>query len=155
MKKYLAGALVIFALDQFTKWLIVQYVTLHDVIPVLGDFFGITSHRNRGAAFGILQNQRWLFVLLTIVVIVCIVIYLRRAVRGGQRLLAIGLMLVLGGALGNFSDRVLFGEVVDFVQLYFAFADYYFPNFNVADSAITVGVGLLAWDTLRGGKWET
>jgi signal peptidase II len=145
-------AAILFVLDQVTKWLIVRNLELHQVIPVIGDFFGITSHRNGGAAFGILQNQRWFFVAITLLIVVALIVYMRKNVREGNRLAAYALAFILGGALGNFIDRLLFGEVVDFLQLYFGFADYYFPNFNVADSAITIGVGLMLLDALRDGR---
>lgn len=149
MKKLLIVAMAIFACDQFTKWLIVRNLELHQVIPVFGDFFAITSHRNRGAAFGLLQNQRWFFIAFTVLVVIGIIYYMYKMLAENKRLVPIALALVLGGALGNFLDRLLFGEVVDFLQFYFAFADYYFPNFNVADSAICVGVSLILLDSLR------
>lgn len=152
MKKLLLLAGAILGLDQFTKWLVVRGMELHEKIPVIGNFFSITSHRNRGAAFGILQDQRWFFVAITIVIVIAIVYYMRRMVSEGKVWLPIALSLVLGGALGNFIDRAVFGEVVDFLHFYFAFADYHFPNFNVADSAICVGVAMVLLDTLK--EWR-
>ncbi|MBE0341829.1 lipoprotein signal peptidase [Paenibacillus sp. 28ISP30-2] len=119
---------------------------LYEQIPVIGNFFLITSHRNRGAAFGILEGQRWLFIVITIVVVIGIIWYLRKTVKAGQKLLPVALSLVLGGAVGNFLDRAISGEVVDFAQ--FNFGSYTFPIFNVADSAIVIGVALIILDTL-------
>jgi len=154
-------ALIAFILDQASKWLIVKYVTIDEQIPVLGEFFQITSHRNRGAAFGILQNQRWFFIVVTLVVVSGIIWYSQRTIREGKKLLSFSLALILGGALGNFFDRAVFGQVVDFLQLHFQFSffgkavDYYFPIFNLADSAICIGVALIFLDSLISWRQES
>ncbi|MFD1772985.1 signal peptidase II [Paenibacillus rhizophilus] len=151
---YYLIALIMFLIDQGTKYLISSRLQIDEQIPVIGNFFLITSHRNRGAAFSILQNQRWFLILVTVVVVVGIVWYLNK-VRKTRRLLPLALALVLGGAVGNFLDRLLTGEVVDFLQ--FNFGSYTFPIFNVADSCIVVGVALIILDSLldmRGGKTE-
>jgi signal peptidase II len=151
---YYLIALIVFVLDRVTKWLIATRLELHETIPVLGEFFQITSHRNKGAAFGILQNQRWFFIAVTIVVVAGVIWYLRKMVRDGKRLMPLALSLVLGGALGNFFDRALYGEVVDFLQFHFQFnlfgwaVDYIYPIFNVADSAIVVGVCLILLESV-------
>lgn len=143
---YYVIALLVFLLDQGTKYLIATRLELGEQIPVIGNFFLITSHRNRGAAFGILEGQRWLFIIITIVVVIAIIWYMRKSLKSGQRLLPWGLSLVLGGAIGNFLDRALMGEVVDFAQ--FNFGSYTFPIFNIADSSICIGVGLIILDTI-------
>lgn len=143
---YYVIALIVFLLDQGTKYLIATRLELGEQIPVIGNFFLITSHRNRGAAFGILEGQRWLFIIITIIVVIAIIWYMRKALKSGQRLLPWGLSLVLGGAIGNFLDRALMGEVVDFAQ--FNFGSYTFPIFNIADSSICIGVGLIILDTI-------
>lgn len=162
--KYFGYALitfVAFVLDQITKYAIVRNMELGDAIPVLGEFFQIVSHRNRGAAFGILQNQRWFFIIITIFVLAGIVWYMRKLLReGGKKLLPTALALLLGGALGNFVDRALFGEVVDFLQFRFQYmwfghpVDYTYPIFNIADSAIVVGVALIFLDSLLQWRQE-
>lgn len=124
---------------------------LAEQIPVIKDFFIITSHRNRGAAFGILEGQQWFFIVITVIVVCGIVWYLNKA-RKTRKLLPTALALVLGGAVGNFLDRILNGEVVDFLM--FNFGSYTFPIFNVADSCIVVGVGLIILDTLLEVKGE-
>ena len=115
-------------------------------------FFNLVLMYNTGAAFSFLANaggwQRWFFTLVTIV-ISAVIVYMLRRERGG-RIVALALALVLGGALGNLHDRLTLGHVVDFIQLHAA--GYYWPAFNVADSAITVGVGLLIWDSLTAGS---
>ncbi|NMM51440.1 signal peptidase II [Paenibacillus aquistagni] len=143
---YYGIALIVFLLDQGTKWIIANRMELHQEISVIGDFFIITSHRNRGAAFGILQEQRWFFIVVTIVVVAGLVWYLQKIRREPGRILPFGLALILGGAVGNFLDRLLFGEVVDFLM--FNFGSYTFPIFNVADSAICIGVGFVLLDTI-------
>lgn len=148
---YFLIALIVFLIDQGTKYLIATRLELAEQIPVIKDFFIITSHRNRGAAFGILEGQQWFFILITIIVVAGIVWYLNKA-RKTRKLLPTALALVLGGAIGNFLDRILNGEVVDFLM--FNFGSYTFPIFNVADSCIVVGVALIILDTLLDVKGE-
>ncbi|GAB7388059.1 signal peptidase II [Bacillaceae bacterium] len=142
--RYYLIAFVVLLLDQVTKWLVVRNMEVGESIPLLEGVFHITSHRNRGAAFGILQDQRWFFIAVTIIVVVGIVVYLRKIHREKPRL-AVALSLILGGAVGNFIDRAATGEVVDFLD--FTLIDY--PIFNVADSAIVIGVALFLWDSVR------
>lgn len=144
---YYLIAFIIFVIDQLTKYIIVSKLELWEQISVIGNFFLITSHRNTGAAFSILEDQRWFFVVITIVVVIGIVWYLQKVKKLGNKLLPLALSLVLGGALGNFLDRALTGEVVDFLQ--FNFGSYTFPIFNIADSAIVVGVALIIYDSFR------
>ncbi|WP_174733858.1 signal peptidase II [Mesobacillus harenae] len=137
---YYIIALVVILLDQVTKWLIVKRMALGDSIQVIENFLYITSHRNRGAAWGILQGQMWFFYIVTVIVIIGIIYYIQTAVKG-KWLLGISLGLMLGGAIGNFIDRVYRKEVVDFINTYIF--GYNFPIFNIADSALVIGVGLL------------
>ncbi|GGF77634.1 lipoprotein signal peptidase [Paenibacillus albidus] len=143
---YYLIALIAFLIDRGTKYLIATRLELGEQIPVIGDFFIITSHRNRGAAFGILEGQMWFFYVVTAVVVIGIVWYLNK-VKATRKLLPTALGLVLGGAVGNFLDRLMNGEVVDFLM--FNFGSYTFPIFNVADSCIVIGVGLIILDSLR------
>lgn len=145
-------SLLVFLIDQVTKYVIATRLELGDQIPVIGNFFLITSSRNKGAAFGILQNQLWFFIVVTVLVIIGIVWYMQKVKTEGRRLLPIALALVLGGAVGNFVDRLVMGEVVDFLQ--FNFGSYTFPIFNIADSCIVIGVGLIILDTLLEGRRE-
>ncbi|CUA81070.1 MULTISPECIES: signal peptidase II [Anoxybacillus] len=137
---YYLLAFVVILIDQWTKWLVVRYMELGESIPIIENVLYMTSHRNRGAAWGMLQGQFWLFYVITIVVVVGIVIYIQR-LQPTQRLFGIALGLMLGGALGNFIDRVFRKEVVDFVHTYIF--NYSFPIFNVADAALTIGVALM------------
>lgn len=144
---YYLIAAVIIALDQFTKYLVVKYMELGESIPLIADVFHLTSHRNMGAAFGILQNKRWFFIIVTIIVVIGIIISLIRLGKSQPRA-SLALSFVLGGAIGNFIDRVMTGQVVDF----FDFTLINFPIFNVADMAITFGVAILLIDVFLEGK---
>jgi signal peptidase II len=151
---WLALAALVIVADQFTKTLIVGWFQLGDVRHVSG-WFDIVRAHNTGAAFSFLAGasgwQRWFFVGLGGVVSVAIVWMLRSHAQ--QRLFCFALALILGGALGNVVDRLLHGHVVDFVQVHFdwlapIFPAGYFPAFNVADSAITLGAICLIVDEL-------
>lgn len=137
---YYLIALIVLALDQFTKWLVVKNMELGDSIEIIKNFFYITSHRNRGAAWGILEGQMWFFYIITVVVVVGLIYYIQKMGKESV-LLGTSLGLMLGGAVGNFYDRVVRQEVVDFVHTYIF--SYSFPVFNIADSALCIGVGLM------------
>ncbi|WP_256760267.1 signal peptidase II [Cohnella sp. WQ 127256] len=150
---YYLIAIVVFLIDNVSKKIINRTVELNtERIPVLGDFFIITHIRNSGAAFGMLEGGRWFFLIITTVVVIGILWYLHHSYRTGSVLLMLALAIILGGAVGNFLDRALFGEVVDFLQ--FNFGSYTFPIFNLADTAICVGVGLVILDSLLTMKQE-
>ena len=139
-------ALIVFLVDQVSKKWIERNLGPGDRIEVLGDFFVITFIKNPGAAFGILKEQTVFFLIVTIVVVAGIIWYMHRTHRTSGPLPPLGLALILGGAIGNFVDRAIYGEVVDFLQ--FTFGTWVFPIFNLADTGITVGVGLLLLDAL-------
>lgn len=148
--RWLFVSLVVVAADLATKaWVsaIFRYGEVREVTP----FFNLVLAHNTGAAFSFLADaggwQRWFFTVVSTVISIVIVVILRR--HAANRLLAAALALVLGGAVGNLHDRVSYGYVVDFIQLHAA--GYYWPAFNVADSAICVGVALLIWDGIRSG----
>lgn len=147
--------LLLIIIDQATKWLIVGHYALHDstyVLPVLD----IVRAHNTGAAFSFLADaggwQRWAFSGLAAGMSVFLLVWLRRVAWPAQRWLALALLLVLAGAIGNLIDRLRFGYVVDFIAVHWNQA--YFPAFNVADSAITVGAVLLFIDMLLEGRRE-
>ena len=142
-------AALIVLLDQWTKALVVGAMTLYESVEIL-PVLDLTRLHNTGAAFSLLHDaggwQKWLFIGLALVVSLVILVWLRRLPRRGQGMLAAGLALILGGAIGNVIDRVSQGYVVDFIHVHYD--KWYFPAFNVADSAITVGAGLLILDSL-------
>jgi signal peptidase II len=144
---WLAAAVIL--LDQWTKYLVTDHLAEFDEIVLL-PMLEIMRLHNEGAAFSMLSGasgwQRWLFTGLGLAVSVGILVWLRRMPAKGQNLAAAGLALILGGALGNVIDRVLWGHVIDFIRVHYQ--QYYFPAFNAADSAITVGAALLILDNL-------
>jgi signal peptidase II len=143
----LLAALVVL-IDQLTKAMIERYFTLGARKEIVHGWFDLTLAYNKGAAFSFLSSaagwQRWLFIGLGTAAAVFIVFLLAR--HGSQRLFSFGLALILGGAVGNVVDRIFRGQVVDFLLAYYD--RHYFPAFNVADSAITVGAALLILDEL-------
>ncbi len=142
-------AVAVIALDQWTKSLVVERFAELDRLVLLPVLELMRLH-NEGAAFSFLDDaggwQRWLFIGLGVAVSAGILVWLRRLPAAGQALLAAGLSLILGGALGNVIDRVLLGYVIDFIRVHYE--EHYFPAFNVADSAITIGAGLVILDNL-------
>jgi signal peptidase II len=144
---WLGIAAIVILLDQLTKAMILRTLAIGDSITV-NPLLNIVHWRNTGAAFSFLHGsagwQRWLVVGLAVVAACFIVFLLRR--HGAQRLFGWALALILGGAVGNVIDRLWHGSVVDFIQVHWH--DAVFPSFNVADSAITVGAGLLILDEL-------
>ncbi|HHH42618.1 MAG TPA: lipoprotein signal peptidase [Gammaproteobacteria bacterium] len=148
MAKWLGLSVVVIMLDQLTKHLAEARLVYGEPLAVFPSF-NLTLLYNRGAAFSFLSDaagwQRWFFVTVSFSASAFLVYWLRK-LGPQQRLLALALSLVLGGAVGNLVDRLLIGHVVDFIQLYYR--DFYWPAFNVADSAISVGAVLLVWDAL-------
>jgi signal peptidase II len=151
---WLGLALLVVVLDQFTKTLILGYFQLGDTQPVTS-FFNLVRVHNSGAAFSFLAGasgwQRWFFIGLGLAATAFIVWMLRS--HPTQKLFCFAVTMIMGGALGNVIDRALHGYVVDFLQFRFAFLEPvfrggYFPSFNVADSAITLGAVLLIVDEL-------
>jgi signal peptidase II len=153
-RKYLilAGVTpVVILFDQLTKYLIVQRFRLGETIPVLSGYFNLTYIRNTGAAFGLLaqsepQFRVPFFVIGPIVALIAIA-YIFKKIPAADLKLSSALSLVIGGAIGNLIDRLQMGYVVDFLDFHWNYA-YHFPAFNVADSAICVGVGILMLDLL-------
>ena len=142
-------SVVILALDQATKLYVDAHFRLHESMPVIRGFFNLTYVRNKGAAFGILADNAVripFFITVSIVAMLGILWYINR-IRNDQKLAVFSLSLVFAGAFGNLIDRVRLGEVIDFLDVFWQ--RYHWPAFNVADSAITVGVTLLLIDMWR------
>jgi signal peptidase II len=146
---WLLLSLCVVAADQITKLMVADSLTLYQRVKVL-PFLDLVHLHNTGAAFSLLAGasgwQNRLFTAVAVVVSVGIFWWLTRLPRQGKSLLALGLALLLGGALGNLIDRVLYGYVVDFILVYYQ--EWSYPAFNVADSAITCGVALILFDGL-------
>jgi signal peptidase II len=144
-KVHLLIALSVVVLDRLTKWAVARNIPLHDSIAIIPDFFRLTHVENSGAAFGLFADSpsQWKIAMLVLFSVVALVIVLMLLWRNSHHLTTtgVGLALILGGAIGNLWDRLLSGRVVDFLLFYIG--QYQWPAFNVADSAIVVGAGLL------------
>jgi signal peptidase II len=145
-------ASLVAGLDQFSKWLVVQNLHLHEARPLVPGFFDLVYVRNKGAAFGMLADSgfRVPFLLTTTLIAVVFLVWFYRQYRCDQVLARWAVSLVLGGAVGNLVDRVRYGEVVDFLDVHWH--QYHWPAFNIADTAICVGVGLLLLAQWREGR---
>lgn len=141
--KWMFISLIIIVLDQLSKVLVLTHLAYEEPLRLL-PILNLTLTNNPGAAFSFLKNaggwQRWFFILLAIAVSVYIIVWLMR-VEKKEPIIKLGLSLVLGGALGNLIDRVRYAFVIDFIQVHYS--SWYFPDFNLADSAITVGAILI------------
>ena len=148
---------VVIVLDQWSKTLVSSWLELYDSVAIL-PVLNIRLLHNTGAAFSILADAgdwtRWFFTILAVGVSIVILLWLRRLPAKGQGMLAIGLALILGGALGNVIDRATLGYVIDFIHVHYPPWNFDFPSFNVADSAITVGAGLLILDSILAARRE-
>lgn len=148
LKQGLVVAALIIALDQLSKYVITHIFRLGDYLTVT-PFFDLVRAHNTGAAFSLFADQagwqRAFFISTALIASVIIVYLLQR--KSGSVLFKLGLSLILGGALGNLIDRILHGYVVDFLS--FHINQHYWPAFNVADSAITIGAVLLIWDSFK------
>jgi len=152
---YLVISLAVIVLDAWTKWLVADRIDTHEAVPIIPNFFQLVHVRNTGAAFGIGANAESQLVPLMLnagaIAVFCVVVVyaLRSAVT--DRLLQSGLHLILGGAIGNLIDRFRFRYVVDFLDVYATWGgrEHHWPAFNVADSAICIGIGLLFLDMRR------
>lgn len=147
---------LVMALDLLTKNIVLESLRFAERVTVIPGYFDWTHVYNTGAAFSFLAGesgwQRWFFAAIAVVVSAVLVVWLKR-LKPNETWLAVGLALVLGGALGNLYDRVVLGHVVDFILVHWQ-NTHYFPAFNLADSAITVGAVLLALDMFKSNKPE-
>jgi signal peptidase II len=151
---YVLLVLFVLLLDRWTKWLIDTRLLLNQTIAVIDGFFNITYVRNTGVAFGILDPfqssmKSTVLSILTVGAIIAVIAYSWR-IPLTQKLLQVALSLILAGALGNLYDRISYGYVIDFVEIYFR--NYRWPSFNIADAAITTGVAFLAIEMFRKGE---
>lgn len=147
-------SLLVFVLDQASKLWFDNNLNMYQQIVIIPDYFSWTLAYNTGAAFSFLADangwQRWFFAAIAVLVSGVLVVWLKR-LKADETWLALALALVLGGALGNLFDRVVYGHVIDFILLHWQ-NRWYFPAFNLADSAITLGAILLALDMFKSQK---
>jgi len=144
-------AAAVLALDQASKWLALARLVLHEPVPLL-PFLNFTLVYNKGAAFGFLSTASgWqnLFFIGVALAAAAVILYLLRRTDARDRWMAVALMLILGGAIGNLVDRLVYGHVVDFIDVYYG--TWHWPAFNIADSAITLGAVLLIFESF----WPT
>jgi len=146
----LISCFVIISLDQWTKYTVLQRLPLHQSLEVIPGFFNLTHVRNTGGAFGIFGGNKGgigslLFVLVSLIAIGSILFLFVKA-KEDEKSLALSFSLVLSGAIGNLTDRLLHGEVIDFLEFYVS--SFHWPSFNIADSAICIGIGLMALELL-------
>ena len=135
---------IILSLDQLTKFLISKNLILNQSVPIINGVVHLTLVHNRGAAFGILKNQTFWFILSALIAIILIFYNLKQ--NKDRKIFVFSSSLILAGAVGNLIDRVFFGYVIDFIDFRI------WPVFNVADSAITIGAIMLGFSLLREGK---
>lgn len=152
----LLGSLGVIALDQVSKWAVSKSVPLYECYPVIDGFLNLVHVKNRGIAFGILNRPGgnltlYLLTLMTLIAVFFLVFWFMRT-RAEERGTINGLILIIGGAVGNLIDRVRVGEVIDFLD--FHIGSFHWPAFNIADSAITVGTFWLALNLLFSGGFK-
>lgn len=148
--RYLFISLAVIVLDQWTKWLVEVHLPHHSTHPVVPGFLNLTHVRNTGVAFGLFASDgaqtSWVLTVLGLVALTAVAVYFWFT-PARDRFLLVSLALVVGGAIGNLIDRVSSGAVTDFIDIYVGSS--HWPSFNVADSAISVGIVLMAIDSLR------
>lgn len=143
----LAVILGLVGIDQLTKYLIVQNLVIGENIVVIENFFTVTSHRNTGAAWGIFSGNMIFFYIITLFAGVLFYVLLKDANLQTKKLYSAGIMLMIAGGIGNFIDRLLFKEVVDFIDIdLFSYTT--FPIFNIADICLVVGMIIFALDVI-------
>ncbi|WP_148715570.1 signal peptidase II [Chitinolyticbacter meiyuanensis] len=150
--RWIIASLLVIVLDQVSKHVIEALFVYGEQHAVIPGFFNLTLAYNPGAAFSFLADaggwQRHFFTALALAVSAWIVYMLKK--HHMETRLSLALSLIMGGAIGNVIDRLLFGHVIDFIQVYYR--DWYYPAFNLADSAICIGAALMVWDSFKSGK---
>ena len=149
MLKYLIISAIVIGLDQVTKWLMVSWLALYETVAIM-PYFNLTMAHNHGAAFSFLAQaggwQRWFFIVLAIVISTVLLVWLSK-LKPEAKLEAVSLSLILGGAIGNVIDRIYYGYVIDFLDVYIG--NSHWPAFNVADAAICIGAVVLIIDSFK------
>jgi len=151
---FIGLALIILLLDQVSKWMVVTHIEAHQTLSVIPGFFSLVLVKNRGMAFGIFSQTRsgfyYYFLLSTTIGAIGVILFSFFWIKSSKKWLTVGLSLILGGAVGNFVDRLRLGYVIDFLD--FFLKGYHWPAFNVADSAVTVGTFWLLFNIIQGRK---
>ncbi|MCD6264656.1 MAG: signal peptidase II [Deltaproteobacteria bacterium] len=151
---FIGLALIILLLDQVSKWMVVTHIEAHQTLSVIPGFFSLVLVKNRGMAFGIFSQTRsgfyYYFLLFITIGAIGVILFSFFWIKSSKKWLTVGLSLILGGAVGNFVDRLRLGYVIDFLD--FFLKGYHWPAFNVADSAVTVGTFWLLFNIIQGRK---
>jgi signal peptidase II len=146
----LITCLLVLSMDQYTKFMAQKNLPLHHRVEVIRGFFSLTHVRNTGGAFGIFGGRKgglgMVFFVGVSIIAVGTILFLFRKTEDDEKTLTLAFSLVLAGAIGNLIDRLLYGEVIDFLEFYHA--SFYWPAFNIADSAICIGIGLMAFELM-------
>ncbi len=155
--KYYLLTLAVLILDHFTKWLVRSRMDLHDAIDIIPNYLRLSYVRNSGVAFGLFADiqsawKPYVLAAMAVVAVVVILIYSSR-MPFNRTLLQLALAVTMGGILGNFTDRIMHGFVVDFIEFHI-YESFHWPTFNIADSAITIGIALLLIDTVKNPEME-
>lgn len=146
---FFCWALLVILSDQVSKFYILKNISINQSLEIIPEFFNLTLVQNTGTAFGLCKGNAFALSLLTIVTVILLIFYFLKYAKK-DRLLSQGLCLIVGGAVGNFMDRVFRGHVVDFLDFYLR--DYHWYAFNIADSAISIGAGLLILKLMQNPK---
>ena len=145
--KFICIAIAIIGLDQLTKWIVYNSLMLHEVVPVIPGCLNLVHIQNPGTAFGLFADYNSFFrnilVMSASIVAILLILYLYKNTSQDFPVLSFGFALIFGGAIGNMIDRVRLGRVIDFIDVYIG--SLHWPAFNVADSAITVGMIIFAY----------
>ena len=151
---FILPAIIVIALDQVSKLLIVRFINYHEAVPVIDGFFHLVHVRNRGMAFGFMNRPDngliYLLLVITVIVAILVLFYWFYRLRNDRGYSILGISFILGGAVGNLIDRIRLKEVIDFLD--FFIGRYHWPSFNIADSAITIGALWIAINVLFLGK---
>jgi len=144
---------ILIILDQFTKFLVALHIPQNVSVRIIDNFFNLTHIRNPGVAFGLfadsdLEFKATLFIVFSAIAIVAILVFFHET-PSHKKIALVGLILIFSGAIGNLIDRILYKEVIDFID--FHFGSYHWPAFNIADSCITIGVVLMFIDIIKDG----
>ncbi|HYK91049.1 MAG TPA: signal peptidase II [Acidobacteriota bacterium] len=155
--KYYLITLLVLAVDHFTKWIVRTNMNIRDAIDIVPSYLRISYVQNSGVAFGLFADiqsawKPYILAAMAVVAVIVILIYSSRMPLN-RTLLQLALAVTMGGILGNFTDRIMHGFVVDFVEFH-VHESFHWPTFNVADSAITIGIALLLIDTVKNPEME-
>jgi signal peptidase II len=151
-QRYYAITLLVLLLDHLTKWAVRAHMDLHSAFELVPNYLNLSYVQNSGVAFGLLSDiesvwKPYILAAIAVVAVIIILVYSSRMPLN-RKLLQVALAIILGGILGNFMDRLVHGFVVDFIEFHI-YDSFHWPNFNIADSAITIGIALLLLDTLK------